>query len=167
MAWHARTDHARNRRIPQQRHGHGIPGHRPHCRQPAYRPPVRHHDAASPAAVRPQTHHPGGWCHRNDWRPFGEEPGAQPPRCRNALPQPGMYQATSGQIPRLRCRRPQQGRVGEQLRLDERLHLPRLRPHSGQAYHRQLHDGQGECAAAPQRHCPRRCNSAATTNGAT
>ncbi len=37
----------------------------------------------------------------------------------------------------------QRCRDGEQLRLDEGLHLPRLRPRGGQAHHRELYDGQG------------------------
>ena len=35
-----------------------------------------------------------------------------------------------------------QGRNGQQLRLDEGLHFPGLRPRSGKTHYRQLYDGQ-------------------------
>ena len=44
----------------------------------AYWSPLWHHDAASSAALRPQTHHPCRWCHRYDWRPFRKITGAKP-----------------------------------------------------------------------------------------
>ena len=172
MARDARADNAGNRGAAPERDDHGLPRHRPHGRLAAHRPPLRHHDAAPPAALRPQAHHTRGRSHGHDRRPLGQKPGAQPARRPDALPQPGVHKGTGGALPRLRHRRAQPRRAGEQLRLDEGLHLPRLRTRGGQAHHRELHDGQGERAAAAQRHTSTStraasCSSAATTSGAT
>ena len=32
--------------------------------------PLWHHDVAPLAALRPQAHHPRGWCYGYDWRSF-------------------------------------------------------------------------------------------------
>ena len=156
MARYAGADNARYRRVSAEADGIGIPGHRPHRRLTPYRPPLWHHDAATPAALRPQALPARGRCHGYDWRPIGQEPGAQSARRRHPLPQPGVHQEAGIQIPRLRRQRAQQGRDGQQLRLDEGLHLPRLRTRSGQAHHRKLYDGQGQRAEATQRRGSRR-----------
>ena len=156
MARYAGANHARHRRTAPERNGHGLPRHRPHRRLTPHRTPLWHHDASPPPTLRPQAHHPRRRCYRHDWRPQRKEPRAQPAQRRDPTPQPRVHQGTSSQIPRLRLERAQCRRDGQQLRLDERLHLPRLRPRGRQAHHRQLHDGQGERAATTQRHRPRR-----------
>gem|GEM_PF-5428966 len=83
--------------------------------------------------------------------PQRQEPGAQPAQRGDTPPQRGVHQEATGPLPRLRERRTQPRRTGQQLRLDEGLHLPRLRTRHRQVHHRELHDGKGQRQAPPQR----------------
>ncbi len=151
MARHDPPDDARHRRTTQERNDHGLPRHRPHGRLTPYRPPRGRDDAQALPACGPQAHRPRGRRHRHDRRPLDEEPGAQAARRGDPAPQSGGHQKAARQVPRLRQRRSQRRRDGQQLRLDEKLLVPRLHPRRGQAHHRQLHDGQGLGKEASQR----------------
>ena len=88
-------------------------------------------------------HGPRGRCDGHDRRPLGQIAGAQPARRRDPASQSGGDQTPAGQTARLRLRRPKRRHAGQQLRLDEGIHVPRFHPRHRQVHHRQLHDGQG------------------------
>ena len=156
MARHAGPDHAGNGRVSAKEHGLRLSRHRPHGRLAAHRSSLRYHDVAPSATLRPQALPARRRRNGHDRRPVGQEPGAQPARFGHAVSQPGGHQEAGFEVSRLRRSRAQQGRTRQQLRLDEGLHLPRLRARGGEAHHRQLHDGQGQREEAPQRRSQRR-----------
>ena len=135
-------DHARREGTTRKRDDDGLPGHRPHGRLAAYRPPGGRNDPQAFPDVRPPS--AGAYRRRDghDRRPLGQVAGAQPARRTHAAPQPGGDQAPAGQTARLRVGRPERGRAGEQLRLDEGHFVSGIHPRYRQVHHRQLHDGQ-------------------------
>ena len=151
MARHDPHDHARRKGTARKGDDDGLPGHRPHGRLAAHRPPGGCDDPQALPAVRTPPAGPRGRCYGHDRRPLGQVAGAQPARRRDAAPQPGGDQAAAGQAARLRLRRPERRTAGEQLRLDEGLYVPGLHPRHRQVHHGQLHDGQGFGQEALQR----------------
>lgn len=77
-------------------------------------------------------------------RPFGRRRSATSRR-ENPAPQSGSDQARQLATARLQPSGRPERRTdgGEQLRLDEGIHVPRFHPRHRQMHHRQLHDGQG------------------------
>ena len=143
MARHDSHDHARREGTTRKRTDDGLPGHRPHGRFAAYRTPGRRNDPQALPDVRPSSAGPHRRRNRHDRRPFGQVAGAQPARREDPAPQSGSDQTPVGETARLRVGRPERRTDGEQLRLDEGIHVPRFHPRHRQMHHRQLHDGQG------------------------
>ena len=142
MARHDPHDHARSKGTTRKRTDDGLPGHRPHGRLAAYRPPGGRDDPQALPDVRPPSAGPRGRCDGHDRRPLGQIAGAQPARRKDPASQSGGDQTPAGQTARLRLRRPERRRAGQQLRLDEGIHVPRFHPRHRQVHHCQLHDGQ-------------------------
>ena len=156
MARHGAPAHAGHGRTACPRAGYGLRGLRPDRRLAPHRAPLLHHDSAPLPACRPQAPRPRRRRHRHDRRPLRQERRAQPADRRGAPPQRSLHQGTAGPLPRLRQCSAQRRRTGRQLRLDARLHFPRLRPRSRQAHHGELHDGQRQREEAPERRSARR-----------
>ena len=151
MARHDPHDHARRRRTTAERDDDGLPGYRPHGRLAPYRAPRGCDDPQALPDVRTPPAGPRGRCDGHDRRPLGQVPGAQPARRSHPAAQPGGHQGPAGETPRLRFRRPERRTPGQQLRLDEGIHVPGFHPRHRQVHHRQLHDGQGFGQEALQR----------------
>lgn len=142
MARHDPHDHARSKGTTRKGDDDGLPGHRPHGRFVAHRPPGGRNDPQALPDVRTPTAGTRRRCDGHDRRPVGQVAGAQPARRGDAAPQPGGDQAAAGQAARLRLRCAERRPSGEQLRLDEGVLVPRLHPRHRQVHHGQLHDGQ-------------------------
>ena len=151
MARHDPHDHARSKGTTRKGDDDGLPGHRPHGRFAAHRPPGGRNDPQALPDVRTPTAGTRRRCDGHDRRPVGQVAGAQPARRGDTAPQPGGDQAAAGQAARLRLRCAERRPSGEQLRLDEGVLVPRLHPRHRQVHHGQLHDGQGLREEALQR----------------
>ena len=69
----------------EKRTDDGLPGHRPHGRLVAYRPPGGRDDPQALPDVRPPSAGPRGRCDGHDRRPLGQIAGAQPARRKKTL----------------------------------------------------------------------------------
>ena len=143
MARHDTHDHARHRGAAQKGDDDGLSGYRPHGRLAAYRPLGGRNDTQTLPDVRTPPHSTRRRRHGHDRRPQRQIAGAQSVGRAYAAPQSGGHKAAAGQAARLRVRRREPRAAGQQLRLDEGVFVPRLRPRDRQGHHGQLHDGQG------------------------
>ena len=142
MEGHVARYDARNRRATRQRDDNRLCGHRPDSRLATHRPSGQHHDPEALPALRTQTDLPGRRRHGYDRRSVGQIARAQPARRRNAAPQPGRNQEAAEPPGGFLFGSPECRGDGQQLRLDEKLYVPRIHPGHRQMHHRQLHDGE-------------------------